>query len=78
MKAHPRFMGITPRISTNIYCIYTFTEKLQNIVNNHSHDGSKDSSKDYYSQQNLFEPKLNIKMSEKFDIDVFNQIYEEK
>ena len=51
-------------------------KKLKERENNHSHNELRESSKDYYSQQ-MNTPKLNTKMTEKFDIDVFNQIYEQ-
>lgn len=75
MKAHPD-RGGSPQEFQQISIAFTLLQKkLKERNNNHSHDELKDSSKDYYSQQ-MNEPKLNIKMTEKFDIDVFNQIYE--
>ena len=63
-------------IPTNIYSIYSFTKKLKERENNHSHNELRDTARDYYTQQ-MNQPKVNVNMTENFDIDVFNQIYEQ-
>tara|TARA_B100001093_G_C26731447_1_gene972445 strand:+ start:79 stop:1182 length:1104 start_codon:yes stop_codon:yes gene_type:complete len=51
-------------------------KKLKEKQNNHSHNDLKNMSKEY-NQQQINQPKQNINMSENFDVDVFNKIYEE-
>ena len=76
MKAHPD-RGGSPQAFQQVSIAFTILQKkLKEQNNNHSHNELRDSSKDYYSQQTN-QPKLNTKMTEKFDIDVFNQIYEQ-
>ena len=76
MKAHPD-RGGSPQAFQQVSIAFTLLQnKLKERESNHSHNELKESSKDYYSQQES-NPKINIKMTEKFDIDVFNQIYEQ-
>lgn len=76
MRAHPD-RGGSPQAFQQVSIAFTLLQKkLKERNNNHSHNELRESSKDYYSQQ-MNTPKLNTKMTEKFDIDVFNQIYEQ-
>ena len=76
MKAHPD-RGGSPQAFQQVSIAFTLLQKkIKERNNNHSHNELRESSKDYYSQQ-MNTPKLNTKMTEKFDIDVFNQIYEQ-
>ena len=76
MKAHPD-RGGTPQAFQQVSIAFTLLQKkLKERENSHSHQELRDGAKDFFSQQ-ANTPKLNTKMTEKFDIDVFNQIYEQ-
>ena len=76
MKAHPD-RGGTPQAFQQISIAFTLLQKkLKERENNHSHNELRDGARDYYTQQ-LNQPKVNVNMTENFDIDVFNQIYEQ-
>ena len=75
MKAHPD-RGGTPQAFQQISIAFTLLQKkLKERENNHSHNELRDTARDYYTQQ-MNQPKVNVNMTENFDIDVFNQIYE--
>jgi curved DNA-binding protein CbpA len=76
MKAHPD-RGGTPQAFQQVSIAFTLLQKkLKERENSHSHQELRDGAKDFFSQQ-ANTPKINTKMTEKFDIDVFNQIYEQ-
>jgi curved DNA-binding protein CbpA len=76
MKAHPD-RGGSPQAFQQVSIAFTVLQKkLKERENNHSHTELRDSSKDYYTQQ-LNQPKVNVNMTENFDVDVFNKIYDE-
>lgn len=76
MKAHPD-RGGTPQAFQQISIAFTLLQKkLKERENNHSHNELRDTARDYYTQQ-MNAPKVNVNMTENFDVDVFNQIYEQ-
>lgn len=76
MKSHPD-RGGSPQAFQQVSIAFTLLQKkLKERENNHSHEQLRDGAREYYNQQ-LNTPKINTKMTEKFDIDVFNQIYEQ-
>ena len=76
MKAHPD-RGGTPQAFQQISIAFTLLQKkLKERENNHSHNELRDTARDYYTQQ-MNQPKVNVNMTENFDVDVFNQIYEQ-
>ena len=76
MKAHPD-RGGSPQAFQQVSIAFTVLQKkLKERENNHSHTELRDLSKDYYTQQ-LNQPKVNVNMTENFDVDVFNKIYDE-
>ena len=76
MKAHPD-RGGTPQAFQQISIAFTLLQKkLKERENNHSHNELRDTARDYYTQQSN-QPKVNVNMTENFDVDVFNQIYEQ-
>ena len=76
MKAHPD-RGGTPQAFQQVSIAFTVLQKkLKERENNHSHTELRDSARDYYTQQ-LNQPKVNVNMTENFDVDVFNKIYDE-
>ena len=75
MKAHPD-RGGSPQAFQQVSIAFSLLQKkLKERENNHSHEQLRDGAKDFFSQQ-ANTPKINTKMTEKFDIDVFNQIYD--
>jgi curved DNA-binding protein CbpA len=76
MKAHPD-RGGSPQAFQQVSIAFSLLQKkLKEKENSHSHNELRGNAKDFFSQQ-ANTPKLNTKMTEKFDIDVFNQIYEQ-
>jgi len=76
MKAHPD-RGGTPAKFQLVSIAYTLlTKKLKEKDNSHSHNDLRDMSREY-TQQQTNQPKVNVNMTENFDADVFNKIYEE-
>lgn len=76
MKSHPD-RGGSPQAFQQVSIAFTLLQKkLKERENNHSHEQLRDGAREYYNQQ-MNTPKINTKMTEKFDIDVFNQIYEQ-
>jgi curved DNA-binding protein CbpA len=74
MRAHPD-RGGSAQLFQQVSIAYTVLQKkLKERENNHDHNDLRDSSKDYYTQQTN-QPKVNVNMTENFDVDVFNQIY---
>ena len=76
MKAHPD-RGGTPAKFQLVSIAYTLlTKKLKESQNSHSHNDLRDMSREYTQQQSN-QPKVNVNMTDNFDADVFNKIYEE-
>ena len=74
MKTHPD-RGGTQDAFQKVSIAYTLLQKkLKEKDNNHSHTELRDSSKSFMNTQ-ASQPKLNTKLTEKFDVDVFNKIY---
>ena len=75
MKAHPDRGGSAQAFQLVSIAFTLLQNKLKERENNHSHNDLRDNSKSYYTQQTN-QPKVNVNMTENFDADVFNQIYE--
>jgi len=76
MKAHPD-RGGTPQAFQQVSIAFTILQKkLTERENNHDHNDLRDGSQQYVTQQ-LNQPKVNVNMTENFDVDVFNQIYQD-
>ena len=76
MKTHPD-RGGTPQAFQQVSIAYTIlTKKLKESHNNHSHNDLRQGAKDYVQNQ-LNQPKVNVNMTENFDINLFNKIYED-
>lgn len=76
MKYHPD-RGGSPSEFQKISIAYALLkQKLKDNNNNHSHDQLRQNANDYFNTQQS-QPKVNVNMTEKFDVDVFNNIYEE-
>ena len=76
MKYHPD-RGGSPSEFQKISIAYALLkQKLKDNNNNHSHDQLRQNANDYFNTQQS-QPKVNVNMTENFDVDVFNSIYEE-
>ena len=75
MKSHPD-RGGSPQAFQQVSIAFTILQKkLKERENNHDHHDMRNGSKQFVTQQ-MNQPKINVNMTEKFDVDVFNQIYE--
>ena len=76
MKTHPD-RGGTPAQFQQVSIAYTLLKKkLKERENTHSHNDLREGSREYVQNQSN-QPKINVNMTENFDADVFNKIYEE-
>ena len=76
MKSHPDRGGSQDAFQKVSIAYTLLQKKLKESQNNHSHSELRDGSKRYMDTQ-MNQPKLNTKLTEKFDVDVFNKIYED-
>ena len=74
MKSHPDRGGSEKEFQKISIAYTVLKQKLQEKNNNHLHDELKINANDYINNQNN-QPKININMSDNFDIDLFNKIY---
>ena len=76
MRAHPD-RGGTPAKFQLVSIAYTLlTKKLKESQNSHDHADLREMSREY-TQEQTNQPKINVNMTDNFDADVFNRIYEE-
>lgn len=74
MKTHPD-RGGTPEAFQQVSIAYTvLLKKIKDMKNNHSHHELRDNAKQYMGEQQGIR---NVNLSDNFDRDVFNKIYEE-
>lgn len=74
MKTHPD-RGGTPEAFQQVSIAYTvLLKKIKDMKNNHSHHELRDNAKQYMGEQQGIR---NVDLSDNFDQDVFNKIYEE-
>ena len=76
MISHPDRGGSKDSFQKVSIAYTVLKKKLEEKNNSHDHNSLKSMSKDYYNDQSS-QPRVNTKMSEKFDVDLFNKIYEE-
>jgi len=74
MKTHPDRGGSQDAFQKVSIAYTLLQKKLKETDNSHSHTELRDSSKSFMNTQ-ASQPKLNTKLTEKFDVDVFNKIY---
>ena len=76
MRSHPD-RGGSPLLFQKVSIAYTILAKKLNEADScHSHNELRHSSNDYMKMQGA-QPKVHVKMTENFDVEVFNKIYEE-
>lgn len=76
MVSHPDRGGSQAQFQQVSIAYTLLKKKLKEKDNSHSHNDLREMSREY-TQQQLNQPKVNVNMTEKFDVDVFNKIYEE-
>lgn len=76
MKTHPDRGGSQDAFQKVSIAYTLLQKKLKESQNNHSHSELRDSSKKYMDTQDSM-PRLNTKLTDNFDADVFNKIYED-
>lgn len=76
MKTHPDRGGTQAKFQLVSIAYTLLTKKLKEKDNSHSHQDLRNMSREY-TQQQANQPMINTKMTDNFDVDVFNRIYEE-
>ncbi len=76
MVSHPDRGGSKDEFQKISIAYTLLKKKLKESHNSHDHNSLRDMSKEYYAEQTN-NPKSNIKMTEKFDVDLFNKVYDE-
>ena len=76
MKTHPDRGGTRSKFQLVSIAYTLLTKKLKEKDNSHSHQDLRNMSREY-TQQQANQPMINTKMTDNFDADVFNRIYEE-
>lgn len=76
MKTHPDRGGSQDAFQRVSIAYTLLQKKLKEQENNHSHNELRDGSKKYMDTQ-ANQPRLNTKLKDKFDVDVFNKIYDD-
>ena len=76
MKAHPDRGGTAQKFQQVSIAFTVLQNKLKERENNHMHNDLRDGAKEYVNNQSRT-TKVNVNMTENFDADVFNRIYDE-
>jgi len=76
MKAHPDRGGSAQKFQQVSIAFTVLQNKLKERENNHMHNDLRDGAKEYVNNQSRT-TKVNVNMTENFDADVFNRIYDE-
>ena len=76
LVSHPDRGGTQEKFQLVSIAYTLLTKKLKEKDNSHSHGDLKNMSREYTQQQSN-NPMLNTKMTDNFDVDVFNRIYDE-
>ncbi len=76
MKTHPDRGGSKNEFQKVSIAYTLLTKKLKESKDSHGHNDLKGLAKDFYTEQSN-QPKVNINMSDNFDVDLFNKIYED-
>jgi curved DNA-binding protein CbpA len=76
MKTHPD-RGGSPEEFQKVSIAYTLLlKKLKDLKNNHGHNDLRNHSKNYMQSQKQ-DTRVNVNMTENFDVNLFNKVYEE-
>ena len=75
MKTHPDRGGSAEEFQKVSIAYTLLLNKINDMKNNHSHNDLREHSKNYMQEQNS-DSRVNINMSENFDVNLFNKVYE--
>lgn len=76
MKTHPDRGGSAEEFQKVSIAYTLLLKKLQDLKNNHGHNDLREHSKNYMQSQQQ-DSRVNVNMTENFDINLFNKVYEE-
>ena len=76
MKSHPDRGGSKSEFQKLSIAYTLLKKKVKESQSSHDHNDLRGLAKDFYSEQSS-NPRVNTKMTENFDVDLFNKIYEE-
>lgn len=76
MRTHPDRGGSRDEFQKVSIAYAVLTKKLKELKNNHLHHDLKNMSKEY-SKNQANKPEINVNMTENFDVNVFNKIYDD-
>lgn len=76
MKTHPDRGGSAEEFQKVSIAYTLLLKKLEDIKNNHGHNDLRNHSKNYMQSQQQ-DSRVNVNMTENFDINLFNKVYEE-
>ena len=76
MKTHPDRGGSAEEFQKVSIAYTLLLKKINDMKNNHSHNDLREHSKNYMQEQSS-DSRVNVNMSENFDINMFNKVYEE-
>tara|TARA_Y100000389_G_scaffold68627_1_gene65121 strand:- start:2147 stop:3304 length:1158 start_codon:yes stop_codon:yes gene_type:complete len=76
MKTHPDRGGSAEEFQKVSIAYTLLLKKLQDLKNNHGHNDLRNHSKNYMQSQKQ-DTRVNVNMTENFDVNLFNKVYEE-
>ena len=76
MKTHPDRGGTAEEFQKVSIAYTILLKKINDSKNNHSHNDLRDNSKGYMNEQKQ-DSKVNVNMTENFDVNLFNKVYSE-
>ena len=76
MKTHPDRGGSAQEFQKVSIAYTLLLKKLQDLKNNHGHNDLRNHSKNFMESQNQ-DSRVNVNMTENFDVNLFNKVYEE-
>ena len=76
LKTHPDRGGTTEEFQKVSIAYTILLKKINDMKNNHAHNDLRDNSKQYMTEQQQ-DPRVNVNMTENFDVNLFNKVYEE-
>ena len=76
LKTHPDRGGTSEEFQKVSIAYTILLKKLNDLKNNNQHYDLRDNSKQYMTEQSM-DRRTNVKMTEDFDVNLFNKIYSE-
>ena len=76
MKTHPDRGGSSEEFQKVSIAYTILLKKINDSKNNHSHNDLRENSKGYMNEQKQ-DSKVNVNMTENFDVNLFNKVYNE-